>query len=268
MNQVNVTNTVVNATKVTNVYNTYTTHNTTVNRVTYVNQASVTAVSRETFVNARPVARNVVVVQPREVAEAPISHLSGAEPIHGSVMGAGKPTTYAPPRAVVNRQVVAQHAPAQPPMPFAQRQDKLLVRPATAAANPVTRPVSQPATVRPQSAKWPEPAFNEATPAPAERPVPAAPKTEYQAPRPAAQPQPAISQPARAPESNNREEANPQPSVWSHPQARPAPPVQPKSETQARDEETKHRNWEAKPQPEKPQPEKAAPPKEEGPKKK
>jgi hypothetical protein len=183
-------------------------------------------------------------------------------------MGAGKPTTYAPPRAVVNRQVVAQHAPAQPPMPFAQRQDKLLVRPATAAANPVTRPVSQPATVRPQSAKWPEPAFNEATPAPAERPVPAAPKTEYQAPRPAAQPQPAISQPARAPESNNREEANPQPSVWSHPQARPAPPVQPKSETQARDEETKHRNWEAKPQPEKPQPEKAAPPKEEGPKKK
>ena len=57
VNQVNVTNTVVNITKVTNVYNMYTTtniNNTTVNRITYVNQASVTAVSRDTFVNSRP----------------------------------------------------------------------------------------------------------------------------------------------------------------------------------------------------------------------
>ncbi|MGO9862008.1 MAG: DUF6600 domain-containing protein [Terriglobales bacterium] len=253
VNRVNVTNTVVNVTKVTNDYNTYTSKNTAVNRITYVNQASVTAVSRETFVNARPVARNVVVVQPREVAEAPISQLSGAEPMRGSVMGAGKPTTYAPPRAVINRQVVALHAPAQPPMPFAQRQDKLLVRTATPAANRETRPVSQPATGS-EEAKWPEPDFKTKTPAPA------APQTENQAPRPAAQPQPAIAQPARAPESSNREEENPEPSVWSHPQARPAPPVQPKSEAQARDEETKHRNWEAKPQPARAQPERAAPP--------
>jgi hypothetical protein len=33
--------------------------------------------------------------------------------------------------------------------------------------------------------------------------------------------------------------------------------VQPKSETQARDEETKYRNWQAKPQPAKDQPEKS-----------
>jgi hypothetical protein len=49
---------------------------------------------------------------------------------------------------------------------------------------------------------------------------------------------------------------------WSHPQARPAPPVQPKSESQARDEENKYRNWQqqARPQPQaKPQPEKQAP---------
>lgn len=264
VNQVNVTNTVVNVTKVTNVYDTYTTtniHNTNVNRIAYVNQASVTAVSRETFVNARPVARNVVVVQPREVAEAPISHVSGAEPIHGSVMGAGKPAAAAPPRAVINRQVVAQHAPAQPPVPFAQRQDKLLVRPATAAANPVTRPVSQPAAVKPQPAKWPEPAFKEATP------VPATPQAEEQAPRPSSPTPPATSQAARASDASNGEEESQQ-SAWSHPQARPAPAVQPKSEAQARDEETKHRNWEAKPQPERAQPERAAPPKEEGPKKK
>jgi hypothetical protein len=38
--------------------------------------------------------------------------------------------------------------------------------------------------------------------------------------------------------------------------------VQPKSETQARDEETKYKNWQAKPQAAKP-PGKPAPPKED-----
>ena len=133
VNQVNVTNTVVNVTKVTNVYNNYRTSNiTNVNRITYVNQANVTVVSRDTFVNARPVGRNVVAVQPRDIANVPVARLSGVEPVRGSVMGAGKPTTVAPPRAVINRQVVAQHAPAQPPVPFGQRQDKLMVRPVDA----------------------------------------------------------------------------------------------------------------------------------------
>ncbi len=279
VNQVNITNTVVNVTKVTNVYNTYTTtniNNTTVNRITYVNQTNVTAVSRDTFVSARPVARNAVAVQPRDIAEAPIGHLSGAEPVRGSVMGAGRPTTIAPPRAVVNRQVVAQHAPAQPPTPFAERQDKLLVRPVTPAANPVARPVGQPVTARPGPPNRSEPAMNKPEPVvdrtapvvnkpeptPVERPIPTAPRTEWQAPRPGAQAQPETTQPEHASEPNNNEKTRPQPSPqpgWSHPQARPAPPVQPKSESQARDEETKYSNWKAKPQPEKPQPEKPAP---------
>jgi len=351
--QVNVTNTVVNVTKVTNVYNTYNTtnvNNTTVNRITYANQTTaVTAVSRDTFVNARPVARNVVAVQPRDIAQAPISHLSGAEPVRGSVMGAGKPTAVAPPRAVVNRQVVAQHAPSQPPTPFAQRQDKLLVRPVSPVNQPanarpamnqpgmsqpamsqpypgtnrsepvrnepgaavtqrpapqVTRPeqpinrapavverpvqqAPQPEVARPQPERnepgttviqrpaapvaRPEQPINRENPTPVERSVQPAPKPEWQAPRPGAQPQP-----TRAPEPNNnynrnnnsevRPQPSPQPSQqpeWSHPQARPAPPVQPKSESQARDEETKYRNWQAKPQPPKPPQEKPAPPKDE-----
>ncbi len=287
VNQVNVTNTVVNVTKVTNVYNTYTAtniNNTTVNRITYVNQASVTAVSRETFVNARPVARNVVAVQPSEIARAPISHMSGVEPVHGSVMGAGKPTTVAPPRAVVNRQVVAQHAPAQPPVPFAQRQDKLVVRPVAPVNQPVNRPVTQPVN-------RPEVPINRAAPAP-ERPVQSSSQPEAARPqparapvvytndvaRPAPHPEP---QPARVPEPYNNNQARPQPTPqpsaqaspqqeWSHPQARPAPPVQPKSDTQARDEENKYRNWQqqAKPQPQpppKPQPEKQKSPKESKP---
>jgi hypothetical protein len=270
VNQVNVTNTVVNITKVTNVYNTYTTtniNNTTVNRITYVNQASVTVVSRDTFVNARPVARNVVAVKASEIAQAPISHMSGAEPIRGSVMGAGKPTTVAPPRAVVNRQVVAQHAPAQPPVPFAQRQDKLAVRPVAPVTQPVNRPVTQPVN-------RPEVPINKAAPAPVERPVPSSPQPEVARPQPArapvvytndeARPQPPA-QPAAKPAPPPGPQPSPQPG-WSHPQARPAPPVQPKSESQARDEETKYKNWQAKPQPAKPQPAKPQPAKQAPPK--
>lgn len=219
VNQVNVTNTVVNVTKVTNVYNTYTTtniNNTTVNRITYVNQTNVTAVSRDTFVNARPVARNVVAVQPSEIAQAPISHMSGVEPVHGSVMGAGKPTTVAPPRAVVNRQVVAEHAPVQPPVPFAQRQDKLLVRPVAPVTQPVNRPVTLPANVRPEPMNRPEqpikaaPAMSQPEPAHVEHPVQPAPKPEWQAPRPGVQPQPQP-QPQMRPERVQPEEGQPQP---------------------------------------------------------
>jgi hypothetical protein len=340
VNQVNVSNTVVNVTKVTNVYNTYTTtniNNTTVNRITYVNQTNVTAVSRDTFVSARPVAGNVVAVKPQEIAQAPISHMSGAEPVHVSVMGAGKPAAVAPPKAVVARQVVAQHAPVAPPVPFAQRQDKLVARPAT----PVNQPASQPANVRMQPGSQPanarqqpgsqptnarpeqpmnrpEPAMNKSEPAPtrpeppvsrpeptvakpepavkperpinredttpAQRPAQQAPKPEWQAQRPGGQAQseparPAAtpSQPTRPTEPYNNGPARPQPSPqpqpeqgWSHPQAKPAPPVQPKSENQARDEENKYRNWQqqakpepsARPQPPAKQPEKQPPPKD------
>jgi len=264
--QVNVTNTVVNVTKVTNVYNTYTTtniKNTTVNRITYVNQtAAVTAVSRDTFVNARPVARNVVVVQPRDIAQAPISHMSGVEPVRGSVLGAGKPTTVAPPRAVVNRQVVAQHVPSQPPVPFSQRQDKLLVRPVAPVNQTAAHPVSQPGNARPApnlqqpAMNKPEPAMNQRETAPVERPIQQVPRSSSQA------------QPERAAQPSPQQNAQPTPQqVWSHPQARPAPPVQPKSESQAQDEETKYKNWQAKPQPAKPQ-EKPVPPKKEDEKKK
>ncbi len=290
VNQVNVTNTVVNVTKVTNVYNNYTTNNVTVNRITYVNQTSVTAVSRDTFVNARPVGHNVVAVQQRDIDQAPISHLSGVEPVHGSVMGAGKPSAVAPPKAVIARQVVAQHAPVAPPTAFTQRQDKLMVRPASPASQvrPV-QPVNQPANTRPvnnppmnnQPANRTEQPMNRpqtpaVTQAPVERQIPQQPKPEYQAPRPVEQPQ-ARPEPMQAPHQNTmapaqtKPEPAPQPERaqpdqgWSHPQARPAPPVQPKSESQARDEETKYQNWQqAKPaQPAaKPQPEKQPPPKE------
>jgi hypothetical protein len=294
VNQVNVTNTVVNVTKVTNVYNTYhstnvanVNGNVNVNRITYVNQTNVTVVSHDTFVNARPVGRNVVAVQPREIANAPIGRMSGVEPVRGSVMGAGKPTTVAPPRTVINRQVVAQHAPVQPPVPFGQRQDKLMVRPVAPVNQQAGRPVAQPTNANPAPAirqqQMQPMTRTESAPVPPQRPVQAVPQVET--------PRPPTAQPVRPQQPynnsynnnvrnnngamNSRSDSEPssrpssQPSSqpgaqqgWSHPQARPAPPVQPKSETQARDEETKYKNWQAKPQAAKP-PEKPAPPKED-----
>ena len=85
MNNVNITNTTVNVTKVTNVYNTVIVNrSTTVNNITYVNQRvtnGVTVVSHDAFVNARPVAQNVMRVDAREIAAAPVSHVVAAEPV-------------------------------------------------------------------------------------------------------------------------------------------------------------------------------------------
>jgi len=303
VNQVNITNTVVNVTKVTNVYNYYTTNNTTViNRVTYANQTApnaVTAVSRDTFVNARPVARNIVTVQAREIAQAPVTHMPAVEPVRTSVIGAGKPTSGAPPATVAKRQVVVQRIPPSPPTPFAQRQDKLLVRPVSSPSAPGNwrqQPqgnMQQPSANRQQPApnrieppvSQQEPAMNRPQPAPSQP----APRPEWQAPRasqpqttspPATQyeprpeatrpegtqqprqeparpepsrtqppqaPRPEVTheQPTRAPQPQNETH---QPEGWSHPLARPAPAVQPKSQQQAQQDETKYRNWQQKEQ--------------------
>ena len=72
----NITNTTVNITQVTNVYKTRDQQPMTVNNITYVNQRvnnGVTVVSHDAFVNARPVAQNMMRVDAREVAAAPVS---------------------------------------------------------------------------------------------------------------------------------------------------------------------------------------------------
>jgi hypothetical protein len=117
VNSVNVTNTAVNAVRVTNVYNAVVV-NRDVSNVTYANRTAiggVTVVSRDTFVNGRSVARNVIPVPSRELATAPFSNALAVEPVRGSVYGAGKPVAIKPPAAVMNRPVVALRTPA--PMP-------------------------------------------------------------------------------------------------------------------------------------------------------
>ena len=125
VNNVNVTNTTVSVTRVTNVYNTVIVNRTTVNNVTYVNQRvnnGVTVVSHDAFVNARPVAQNVMRVDQREIVAAPVSHVVAAEPVRTSVFGAGRPAPVRPPAAVIRRPVVAVRTPPPPPHPIEQRQ--------------------------------------------------------------------------------------------------------------------------------------------------
>ena len=124
VNNINTTNTVVNVTHITNVYNNYNANQ--VARVTYINQHvtnAVTVVSHDTFVNARPVARNMMQVSQREIEQAPLAREAPVMPVRTSVWGAGRPAQKAPPPAVLNRQVVARRAsPPPPPAPFSPKQ--------------------------------------------------------------------------------------------------------------------------------------------------
>ena len=126
VNNINITNTTVNVTKVTNVYNTVIVNkNTTVNNITYVNQHvtnGVTVVSHDAFVNSRPAAQNIMKVEPRELASAPVSHVVAAEPVRASVMGAGRAVAAKPPAAVMSRPVVAVRTPPPVPRSIEQRQ--------------------------------------------------------------------------------------------------------------------------------------------------
>ena len=125
VNNVNITNTTVNITKVTNVYNTVVINKTT--NITYVNQRvnnSVTVVSRDTFVNARPVRGNLLRVDAKEVASAPVYHRIAEEPVRQSVVGAGSPARVRPPARIISRQVVAQKTPPAAPRPFEVRQQQ------------------------------------------------------------------------------------------------------------------------------------------------
>jgi hypothetical protein len=118
----------------------YVNRNTRVNNITYVNQRvnnGVTVVSHDTFVNARPVAGNIMRVEPREIASAPVSHMVRAEPIRASVVGSGRPALVKPPVSTISRPVVAVRTPEAPPRPIEQRQqqaggrlnEQILVRP-------------------------------------------------------------------------------------------------------------------------------------------
>jgi hypothetical protein len=117
----------VNAAHVTNMNVT----NINVTTITYVNRTvpgAITAVPRETFVQARPVAAAAVVI-PREQAQAvSVVAVAAVAPQRASI--AGPPhATAAPPAAAVTRQVVVRHAPPPDPAPFGATQTARQQRP-------------------------------------------------------------------------------------------------------------------------------------------
>jgi hypothetical protein len=272
VNNVNITNTTVNVTKVTNVYNTVIINkNTTVNNVTYVNQRvnnGVTVVSHEAFINARPAAQNMMKVEPREIATAPVTRAVAAEPVRSSVIGAGRPAPVRPPAAVISRPVVAVRTPPAPPRPIDQRQaqaggrlnEQALVRP-VGPSRPA--PVNQPGN---QNAR--PPANQEGF-----RPFGQSRETENNSSvKPMLRPQPRVyeqqgspqeenrmrqnqnapeqnrtEQPARPVQPQNREFRPPQqetrPPQETHPLVRPVPPVQQRSAQQEQQQEQKFNQW-------------------------
>jgi hypothetical protein len=221
----------------------------------------VTVVSHEAFVNARPVAQNVMRVDPREIAAAPASHVVAAEPVRTSVFGAGRPATVKPPSAVISRPVVAVRTPAPPPHPIEQRQaqagghlnQQALVRP-VGPAQPAAmnqnrrpqptqdgfRPFTQPNSgtqVRPMPQTQPRVYEQQGTPQPENRGGRQPENRTMQQPENRnTPPQNRNAQPA------NQEEMRPSPQP-THPLVRPAPPVQERSSQQEQQQEQKFNQW-------------------------
>jgi hypothetical protein len=273
VNNVNVTNTNVNVTQVTNVYNTTIINNNTTNvtRINYVNQHvtnGVTAVSHETFVNARPVQGNLAKVNQKEIESAPVVHTIAAQPVRQSVMGAGRPVTVHPPATVMNRQVVATRQPPPPRAPLGQGH--------LAEPNVRTEAPGQSQTATRTPAEAPRPGQPAARPAETTRPQPPTVQAN-QAPHPQAPPsqvnnhpagspnvpRPGATQPtatSRAPEpvtSSERPVPHPPAGENGHPLVRPAPPVQENPQHQ-QNEQNKFNAWQQQRQ-SAPQRESAAP---------
>jgi len=256
VNNVNITNTRVNVTRVTNVYNTVVINrSTTVSNVTYANRnviGGVTVVSRDTFVNARPVARSVVSVPAREIAAAPVSLRVGVEPARASVLGAGRPVTNRPPAAVTSRPVVALRTPAPIPRSFDQRQAQAgghLNQPSSSSLvrqEAPGRPVPMSAPTRPtQSGSMSKSATQ--SPTQTEEGFRSfVPPSGGNSP---AKPQPRVWEAQGTPEPQKSSEAPPenrsaQPAQqWSHPLAKPVAPVQQGNAQQQREQEQKFSTW-------------------------
>jgi hypothetical protein len=247
VNNVNITNTTVDVAKITNVYNTVVINKTTVSNNTYINARvtnSVTVVSHDAFVNARPAAQNIMKVDAREIAAAPVSHAVAAEPIRSSVVGSGRPVTAKPPAAAISRPVVAVRTPPTPPSSIEQRQAQ------------VGGHLNQQALVRPAGAAQPVPANQVRVQQSA-----ASPNEVKQVP----QKQPRVWEQQGSAEGEDRSQdhngqvwnQNPQTgqkeygspqqqssaSVQTHARVRPAPPVHPRNEQQEQQQEQKFNQW-------------------------
>ncbi|MGA8491378.1 MAG: DUF6600 domain-containing protein [Terriglobales bacterium] len=247
VNNVNITNTRVNVTQVTNVYNTTIINNRTTNvtRITYANQHvtnAVTAVSHDTFINARPVQANLARVDEKELANAPVSHSIAAQPSRQSVVGAGRPVNVKPPATVMNRQVIAVRQPPAPRSSLGQREavasnvrTETPGRPQSAAQTPGRPAVQTNEAPRPQESAGNRPESSPNAPRTAANPI-------QEASRQPEPPRPAASSVPRPPAGES-----------GHPLVRQAPPVRENPQHQ-QNEQTKFNAWQQQRQTSAPRP--------------
>jgi hypothetical protein len=216
--QVNVSNTVVNTTVINNVYNTTIVNkNVTVTNIKYVNQSvpgAVVATNSQAFTSAQPVTKNAVKVDERAVATAPVRAYTPADvPQKQAVLGSAAAARAKPPAAVAARTVVAKTQPPPPPPTFEKRQE--------AIKNNGGRPLSV-AEVR----KIETPAVHPTVKvAPAAKPVAPPQTAANRASQPATKEpaaRPAQPAPNRPPEANRPDENRPPASNAKPPENRPA----------------------------------------------
>jgi hypothetical protein len=213
--RVNVTNTTVNVVNVTNVYN-----NVTVNKITYMHQnnvAAITAVSHETFVNARPVGPAAVRVTAEQARNVQIQRGFTVAPVQKSVVGAAPPATVRPPQAVMQRQVVAKQVPPPPrpsfngtpqaaPRTTYVQQGRVAEQQKTSQAAPQAHQSQQPAQqARPGFRPFQEP--------------PSQPPAQQQS-----HAQPYSAQPSNQPQNQSQSQARPAPNVAEPNRGAPPPP--------------------------------------------
>lgn len=187
-----------------------------VTNIRYANQGvpgAVTAVSRSTFVSARPVATDARVAGPRELAGAEVIGHPGVSPQPASVLGSGRPAGAVvanPPAALMARPVVTKMPPPAAPVSFAARQQAIQAnggRPLEPAQVQQIR-AAQPAAAAPVNRMDSRPAGAPRPAVPAAPPTPASPAP---APvnRPASENRPAAGTPATgAPASEKKASPN------------------------------------------------------------
>lgn len=234
VNNVNVSNTTVNTTVVNNYYNTtVVNNNVSVTNVKYVNQSvpgAVVATSSQAFTSAQPVAKNVVKVDERQAASAPVRAFTpAAVPAKQAVLGTTAAASAKPPAAVQARAVVAKAAPPPPPPPFEKRQEAIKSNGGKPLSTAQVRQI-QPAAARPGPAVKIAPAAKPVAPPPAQanRPVenPAAPTSGAMPPeanRPAATNKPAEPAPNAPREAGRPNERPAPPNNANQPPSKPVP---------------------------------------------
>jgi hypothetical protein len=213
MQKVNVTNTTVNVVNVTNVYN-----NVNVTKVTYMHQnnvGAVTAVSHDTFVNARPVGAATVRVNAQQMQTAEVQRNFAVAPVQRSVVGAGAVATAKPPAAVMQRQVVAKETPAPPRASFNNTpQQGRAFRPAIATGQ---QPQQQ---MQPRQQQQAQPQFRPPQAAQQQQPQPQI-QQQQQHPQLQQQQQQQQAQPQFRPPQPPKQQTQPQPQIQQHPQQQP-----------------------------------------------